>query len=86
MHRHTVNIHEAKTHFSKLIQAVLNGEEIIIAKAGHPVVKLSPIAPQKKELVFGGMKGEIWLSDDFNDPLSDDLLALFEGKKDENFA
>jgi len=85
MHAHVVNIHEAKTHFSKLIQAAMAGEEIIIAKAGHPVVKLSSIKPAKKKIIFGGMKGEAWLSDDFNDPLPGDLLDLFEGKEDEHF-
>lgn len=80
MQSHTVNIHQAKTHFSKLIQAVVDGEEVIIAKAGHPLVKMSPIKPPKKKLKFGSMKGKIWISDDFDDPLPEDILAAFEGK------
>ena len=83
MHTQTYNIHEAKTHFSKLIQAVLDGEEIIIAKAGQPLVKMAPFVAPKKKLVAGTMKGKIWMSDHFDDPLPDDLLDLFEGK-DEN--
>lgn len=83
MSKHIVNIHEAKTHFSKIIQAVLDGEEVIIAKAGHPVVKMSPIEPQKKQIKFGTMKGKIWMSDDFDAPLPEDILNAFEGK-DEN--
>lgn len=82
MHSQTVNIHEAKTHFSKLIQSVLDGDEVIIAKAGHPVVKMMPIRP-RKERKFGTMKGKISVSDDFNDPLPNDLLDLFEGKNED---
>ncbi len=73
------NIHEAKTHFSKIIQAVLDGEEIIIAKAGHPVVKLSPIFA-KKERRFGVLKGKIHIPDDFYEPLPEDMLRAFEGE------
>ncbi len=83
MHTETYNIHEAKTHFSKLIQSVLDGDEIIIAKAGHPVVKLSPIL-QKKERKFGVLKGKIHIPADFYDPLPDDILAYFEGRGDED--
>ena len=75
-----VNTHEAKTHFSRLIQRALDGEEIIIARAGKPLVKLTPIEMQpKKPFPFGIMKGDIWVAEDFNDPLPDDLLDLFEG-------
>lgn len=76
----TFNIHEAKTHFSKLVDAVMRGEEIMIAKAGKPAVKLVPISPQKPELRFGVLKGKIRIADDFDAPLSDDMLAGFEGR------
>ena len=73
----TVNIHEAKTHFSKLVNAVINGDEIVIAMAGKPVAKLGPI--RKKSLrKFGTLKGKMKLAADFDAPLSDDLLAEFE--------
>jgi len=73
----TVNIHEAKTHFSKLVNAVINGDEIVIAMAGKPVAKLGPI--RKKSLrKFGVLKGKMKLAADFDAPLSDDLLAEFE--------
>lgn len=63
----TVNIHEAKTHFSKLLARVSAGEEIIIAKAGKPVARLGPIEPKAtKRRVPGIDKGKIWMSDDFD--------------------
>ena len=63
-----VNIHEAKTHFSKLLERVALGEEVIIAKAGAPVAKLVPFDPQPKARVFGSAKGEFTVPDDFNEP------------------
>lgn len=76
----TVNIHDAKTQFSKLIEAVAHGEEIIIAKAGKPAAKLVPIQPQKTVRKPGALKGKMKIADDFDAPLPDDLLAAFEGK------
>jgi prevent-host-death family protein len=75
-----INIHEAKTQFSKLVEAVSLGEEIIIAKAGKPAAKLVPI-DYKKSVVRqpGSMRGQIHIADDFDAPLPDDVLAGFEG-------
>ena len=68
----TASIHEAKTHLSKLIQKALAGEEVIIANAGKPVVKLVPIEqPEKKIREFGGWEGQVWMADDFDAPLDD---------------
>lgn len=72
-----VNIYQAKTHFSKLVDAVIHGDEIIIAMAGKPVAKLGPIAKQP-ERRFGVLKGKIKIAKDFDAPLSDELLADFE--------
>ncbi len=70
------NIHEAKTHFSALVARALAGEEIIIAKAGHPIARLLRIAPSRAELrVPGSRAGGMWMSDDFDDPLPDDFLS-----------
>lgn len=64
----TVNVHAAKTNFSKLLAKVSAGEEIIIAKAGKPVARLSPIKAQAtKKRVPGIDKGRIWIADDFNE-------------------
>lgn len=76
----TVNIHQAKTQFSKLIERVRLGEEIVIAKAGEPVARLIPETRPCKRRKLGGAKGQIWISEDFDDPLPDGLLDLFEGK------
>lgn len=72
-----VNIHEAKTNFSKLVARANQGEEIIIAKAGRPLAKLVAIAPPPKPRKTGSAKGMVSISDDFNDPLPDDLLDRF---------
>lgn len=75
-----VNIFEAKTNLSKLIEQVERGGEVIIARAGKPVARLTRLEPAKKKPIrFGLMKGEIWVADDFDDPLPDEVLAEFEG-------
>jgi prevent-host-death family protein len=77
---YVVNIHEAKTHLSRLLEAATNGEHIIIAKAGKPIAKLGPIDPPKAERKFGVLKGKIKIASDFDAPLPDDVLDSFEGK------
>lgn len=76
----TVNVHEAKTHLSRLLEQVAGGEEIIIAKAGKAVARLVPLdaAPKKRRL--GLLKGKLNVADNFDAPLTDDDLALFEGR------
>ncbi len=74
----TFNIHEAKTQCSKLIGAVAQGEEIVIAKAGIPVAMLVPMRT-KKSRQPGALKGEIHVAPDYDAPLPDDLQAQFEG-------
>jgi prevent-host-death family protein len=67
-HLGKVNVHDAKTHLSRLLERVEQGEEIVIARAGKPVAKLVPIeAPGKRPI--GRDKGKIWMSDDFDEPL-----------------
>ncbi len=76
-----VNIHEAKTHLSKLIQRVICGEEIIIARSGKPVAKLGPIGgSERKPRTPGSAKGMITIRDDFDAPLPDALAAAFRGE------
>jgi len=62
-----VNIHEAKTHLSRLLQEVERGQEVIIARAGRPVARLSQFEPPKRELGFD--RGRIWIAPNFDDPL-----------------
>jgi len=75
----TVNVHEAKTHFSKLLVRVSSGEEIVIAKAGKPVARLVPLANVVARRVPGSAAGVLHISDDFDAPLPEALLAEFEG-------
>lgn len=76
---HAINIHDAKTRFSKLVEAVIGGEEVVIAKAGKPVARLVPFAV-KKERKWGILKGKIHISEDFDAPLPNEILDQFEGK------
>lgn len=64
-----VNIHEAKTQLSKLLQRVMNGERIIIAKAGKPIAVLSPIEDAADKRVPGNDAGKVIIHDDFDAPL-----------------
>jgi len=72
-----VNVHEAKTHLSRLLAKVAMGEEVIIAKAGKPVAKLVPIEEGRRKFQFGSAKGEFVVPDDFNDPLPKEIEDLF---------
>lgn len=66
-----VNMHDAKTNLSALVKSVLAGEEVIIARANKPLVKLVPIEPPKREKRLGWARGKIWMAPDFDDPLPD---------------
>ena len=75
-----VNIHHAKTHFSRLLQRVAGGEEVTIARAGKPIARLVPLAPEKSKVRPLGMdRGRIWIAEDFDAPLPSDLLKAFYG-------
>jgi len=75
-----VNIHQAKTHLSRLLQRVAGGEEITIARAGKPIALLVPLAPGKTKIRPLGMdRGRIWIAEDFDAPLPDELLKAFYG-------
>ena len=74
----TVNVHEAKTNFSKLLVRVSAGEEIIIAKAGRPVARLVPVMQKTAQRIPGKLKGEVIVADDFNAALPDQIIEEFE--------
>ena len=77
----TVNIHAAKTQLSKLLKRVQNGEEIIIAKAGKPIARLLPAERPRPPRVPGTGKDQIiFMAEDFDAPLPDDILKLFYGE------
>lgn len=72
-----VNVHEAKTHLSRLLKQVESGHEVVIARAGTPIAKIVPIEPPRPKLpVFGTLAGQVWISEDFDDPLPDDVFGL----------
>jgi prevent-host-death family protein len=77
----TVNIHAAKTHLSRLIDAVMEGEEIVIARSGRPVARLVPlqqeVTPGRRKL--GVLGGKLKVPDDFDAPLPEEVLRGFEG-------
>ena len=75
----TVNVHEAKTHFSKLLQRVAAGEDIVIAKAGKPVARLTALKPKRAPRRLGLAKGKVFVPDDFDAPMPD-FEAEFYGE------
>ena len=78
----TINMHEAKTHLSRIVEQVEKGESVIIGKAGKPMAILSPYVSEAKSRKPGSMKGRIWIADDFD--ADDDLIAdMFEGRAEE---
>ena len=74
-----VNIHEARTNLSQLLSQALSGEEIVIAKAGKPMVRLVPVEEPLSDRILGQDEGLFTVPEDFNDPLPDDILSAFEG-------
>ena len=76
----TVNIHEAKTHLSRLVEDASKGEEIVIAKAGKPLARLVPVRPVRKLRKLGWLKGKLEIPEDFDAPLPDEVIAAFEGR------
>ena len=74
-----IDIAEAETRLPQLIQKALSGEEILVAEAGDPVVRLTPVRALSKPRISGAWKGKGWIGKDFDAPLSDDLLDAFEG-------
>lgn len=76
----TINIHAAKTQLSRLVDEAAAGEEIIIARAGKPVARLVALAAAPGERRLGGLEGILRIPPDFDAPLPDDVLDLFEGR------
>ena len=72
-----VDLRAAKTHLSRLIDEAAKGEDVVIARNGKPVVRLIPVAAGRRRRIAGSLKGKIWISDDFDAPLPDDLARAF---------
>ncbi|MGA2085012.1 MAG: type II toxin-antitoxin system prevent-host-death family antitoxin [Terracidiphilus sp.] len=77
----TVNIYQAKTQLSKLVDLASSGTDVVIARAGKPVARLTSLNnKEKRPIVFGLLEGEGWIAEDFDAPLPDEILAEFEGR------
>jgi prevent-host-death family protein len=77
----TVNLYEAKTHLSALVERASKGEEVVIAKAGEPKARLVPYTRPAKDRKGGAWKGRVVIAPDFDAPLPEDVLAAFEGRR-----
>lgn len=79
----TVNIHEAKTHLSRLVDRAAKGEPFVIAKAGKPLVKVVPLdaPPARVKKRFGFLRGQISVPDDFDTMFQDEIEEMFYGKE-----
>ncbi len=73
-----VNIHEAKTHLSRLLARLNDGEEIVIARAGKPIARLVPVVEQPARRQPGSARGKVTIAPDFDAPLPDAVLETFE--------
>ncbi len=80
MSGNTVNIYEAKTQLSRLVDQAAAGEEIIIARGGKPVARLSQLAAPTRKIRFGVLKGQVKIPADFDAPLPENVIADFEGR------
>jgi prevent-host-death family protein len=78
-----VNIHQAKTTLSQLLESALAGEEIVISKAGKPLARLIPYQTEKKPRTPGYWNGRVKMAEDFDAPLPPEILAGFLGMDDE---
>jgi len=74
------NLYEAKTSLSKLVERAASGEEIIIAKAGRPLARLTAFRGQVAPRVPGGWENQVWIGPDFDEPLPEELADAFEGR------
>ena len=75
---HIVNIHEAKTHLSRLLSEVASGEEVVIAKSGKPIARLTPYSAPSHTRTFGRDKGLFEVPEDFDAPLPPDIQKAFD--------
>ena len=76
------NMHDAKTQLSKLAERAANGEEIVIARNGRPLARLTALPQERPKRKMGLLEGKIWVSDDFDDPLPWEIQRYFEGEGD----
>ena len=76
----TINIYEAKTQLSRLVEQAAAGKDVIIARGGKPIARLTRLQPPRREIRFGILKGKIKVASDFDAPLPPHVLAQFEAR------
>lgn len=75
-----VNIYDAKTQLSKLVDRAASGEDVVVSRSGKPLVRITRLEAPKRRIRFGLLKGKLTVPTDFDAPLPDDALAGFEGR------
>ncbi len=75
-----INIYEAKTRLSQLVDKAAAGEDVVVSRNGKPLVRITQLADAKRPVKFGVLKGKVRLAQDFNAPLPPEVLAGFEGR------
>ena len=76
----TVNIYDAKTRLSQLVDKAAAGEDVVVSRNGKPLVRITRLESPKRRIVFGLLKGKIKVPVDFDAPLPENMLAGFEGR------
>lgn len=76
----TINLYDAKTNLSQLVERAARGEEIVIAKAGRPLARLVPLSQRTEPRPLGLFRGQATIEADFDAPLPDDMAAAFRGE------
>ncbi len=76
----TVNVYDAKTHLSQLLDKAASGEDVVVCRNGKPVARITRLESGKRPIKFGVLKGKLRVADDFDAPLPDHILAEFEGR------
>ena len=76
----TVNIYDAKTRLSQLVDRAAGGEDVVVSRNGKPLVRITQLIEPKRRIKFGLLKGKLRIAPDFDAPLPDDILAGFEGR------
>jgi prevent-host-death family protein len=76
----TVNIYDAKTHLSKLVDKAASGEDVVVSRNGKPLVRITRLEPARRRIRFGLLKGKLIVPEDFDAPLPDEVLDGFEGR------
>jgi prevent-host-death family protein len=75
----TINVYDAKTRFSQLVDKAAAGEDVVISRNGKPLVRLTRLAESTRQVRFGLLAGQVKVADDFDAPLPDSVVAAFEG-------